>query len=93
MKIIGEAQTLRGMRWKNLWRPSNWMPVTLPVILAAVRYSEQTAISLELRGGLEGISHKLPKFKTSDWIVGIICILMLTFSIFQYKFETVLYLL
>jgi len=90
MRNIVEAQTLRGMQFKSMWKPSNWMPVTLPIILAAVRYSEQSAISLELRRGLNNPNYQLPKFRLSDWSVGTICILIVLFSIMQYHFEPVL---
>ena len=81
VKNIVEAQTLRGMQFKSMWRLSNWMPVTMPIIFATVRYSEQSAISLELRRGLDNPHYQLPKFGLSDWSVGIICILIMFFSI------------
>ncbi|MFC1562770.1 energy-coupling factor transporter transmembrane component T family protein [candidate division KSB1 bacterium] len=88
LKYIIEAQTLRGMQWKGMWRPSNWMPITLPIILAAIRYSEQSAISLELRCGLNNHYYRLPKFKIADWGVAITCALIIAFSIMQYSFPS-----
>ena len=85
MKLIVEAQTLRGMQWKSLWNPSNWMPVSLPIILSAMRYSEQMAISQELRGGAENRVYKSPRFGIYDWSVSIICIIIIVLSVMQYQ--------
>jgi len=87
IRIIAEAQTVRGMKWKNLWKPSQWLPFALPTVLSVMRYSEQMAISLELKGGIDNSTDKLPKFKLSDIMVGIICISIMIFSITQYKFK------
>ena len=73
LRAIMEAQRARGMQWKRMWRPSNWLPVALPVIIADMRYSEQTAISLELRGGMEREEAKLAPFTRADWIVVAVC--------------------
>ena len=73
IRTVVEAQRLRGMRWKNLWRPSSWLPLALPIVLATMRYSEQTAISLELRGGFGEISYPMPQFKMADWCVCFLC--------------------
>ena len=88
IQSIVEAQTVRGMKWKNLWRPSQWIPIALPVIIAAMRFSEQTAISVELRGGLDNEVYKLPRFKLFDWVVGSICIIVISISVYQYYFMT-----
>jgi len=85
IRIIVEAQTLRGMQWKNLWRPSHWMPLVLPVILASMRYSEQTAISIELRGGMDTPDTISPKFTLTDAAVCILCAAILAASIMQYS--------
>jgi energy-coupling factor transport system permease protein len=81
VRAIAEAQTARGMRWKNLWRPSRWIPVTLPVIMAAMRFSEQTAISIELRGGLDDSPHRLPRLTRADWLVGVVCAVIIGLSV------------
>ncbi len=85
IRIVFEAQTLRGMQWKNLWRPSSWMPLVLPVILASMRYSEQTAISIELRGGLDSPGAITPRFTIADSIASVLCVLIIIASILQYK--------
>ncbi|MEA1997421.1 MAG: energy-coupling factor transporter transmembrane component T [Gemmatimonadota bacterium] len=87
IRTIVEAQELRGMRWSSMWRPSSWMPVTIPMILAAMRYSEQCAVSLELRHGLEKSDYRLPHLAPADWVVGTACVLIIILSIAQYEFQ------
>ena len=84
IQTIVETQKLRGMQWRNMWRPSNWMPLALPVMLATMRYSEQTAISLELRGGLDPSPSTRRLFRGTDWIVLILCILLMAAAAMQY---------
>ncbi len=74
LQDIVEAQTARGMQWKNLWRPSSWLPLALPAVLAVMRYSEQTAISLELRGGAICPAERAKPFRYPDFIVSVLCI-------------------
>jgi len=84
LRDIVDAQRARGMRFSRMWRPSNWLPVVLPVVLAAMRYSEQTAISLELRGGMDHEDASLPSFATPDWIVTIASVLLAAASVVWY---------
>lgn len=83
-RAVIEAQTARGMRWTSLWRPSRWLPVTLPVILSVMRTSEQAAISLELRGGAEIPAGKHAPFTWTDRFVSAACLALIIFSIRQY---------
>lgn len=85
IRIIVEAQTLRGMQWKNLWRPGSWMPLVLPVILATMRYSEQTAISIELRGGMDSPGAIVARFTVTDAVVSVLCAVIMVASIMQYN--------
>ena len=84
LQAVVEAQRARGMRWQSMWRPSKWLPVALPVILAAMRYSEQTAVSLELRGGFEHENTALPRLTGSDWAVGLVCLVIVVASVVKY---------
>ena len=85
IQSIVEAQTLRGMRWKNLWRPSSWLPLALPVVLATMRYSEQMAISIELRGGMDVQVGGRKRFRATDWVVLAACVIIVVFSVSQYR--------
>ena len=85
IQAIAEAQTLRGMRWRNLWRPSDWLPLALPVILATMRYSEQMAISLELRGGIEVPVEAQRQLGFIDWIVLASCLAIIVLSVRLYQ--------
>ncbi|MEA2063478.1 MAG: energy-coupling factor transporter transmembrane component T [Gemmatimonadota bacterium] len=86
LRDILEAQTLRGMRWHSLWRPASWVPLAIPLILAAMRYSEQSAISLELRHGIGNPVYRLRKPALSDLCVAVLCAGIITYSIMQYSF-------
>ena len=81
LQAIVEAQTARGMRWRNLVRPSNWLPLALPAVLAVMRYSEQTAISLELRGGVICPAERAKPFRYPDFIASAICIALVVTGI------------
>jgi energy-coupling factor transporter transmembrane protein EcfT len=85
IQAIAEAQTLRGMRWRNLWRPSSWLPLALPVLLATMRYSEQMAISLELRGGMNVQIEAKRRLGIIDWIVLAFCIAIIALSVSMYR--------
>jgi len=84
IRSVIEAQRVRGMKLKNLWRPSHWIPVALPVILSVMRYSEQTAISLELRGGLRDENYNPMPFRLFDWIAGGLCFAIIVISVAHY---------
>ncbi len=84
-RAVAEAQTARGMRWRSLWRPSRWLPVALPVVLAVMRTSEQAAISLELRGGALIPVNAPARFTWADRLVGAACLALIVFSIGQYS--------
>lgn len=73
LQAVVEAQTVRGMRWRRCWNPGQWLPVALPAIIAVMRFSEQTAISLELRGGMICPDERTAPFRLNDWIAGGIC--------------------
>ena len=49
LKVI-EVQRCRGFETKKLLRPSNFLPLFIPVFLAQMRRSADLALSLELRG-------------------------------------------
>lgn len=49
LKVI-EVQRCRGFETKRLLRPSNFLPLFIPVFLAQMRRSADLALSLELRG-------------------------------------------
>ncbi len=85
LQAIAEAQTLRGMCWRNLWRPSSWLPLALPVVLATMRYSEQMAISLELRGGIDIPVEAKSRLGMIDWIVLAVCVAIITLSVSMYR--------
>lgn len=84
MQAIVEAQTMRGMRWRRLWRPSSWLPLAVPMLLSTMRYSEQSAISLELRQGFANKSQPLPRLAPRDWCVMVLCVALAVFSLSQY---------
>lgn len=83
-RSIVDAQRARGMQLKRLWRPSSWIPIALPVVLSAMRYSEQTAISLELRGGMQREEATLPPFGAADWLVSAVCVIAAAGSAYLY---------
>lgn len=85
IRTIVEAQTLRGMQFRNLWRPSNWLPLALPVVLATMRYSEQMAISLELRGGMDVPASAKQRFRPADWIVLAACVGIIVYAASRYQ--------
>jgi energy-coupling factor transport system permease protein len=85
IQAIAEAQTLRGMRWRNLWRPSNWLPLALPVVLATMRYSEQMAISLELRGGMDIPVEARKRLGFIDWLVLAACFTIIALTVRMYR--------
>jgi energy-coupling factor transporter transmembrane protein EcfT len=84
IQAIVEAQTLRGMQWRNMWRPSQWLPFALPVILSTMRYSEQMAISIELRGGIELPPHTTAHLRKTDFAMLIGCAVALVYAIHSY---------
>ncbi len=84
MQTIVEAQSLRGLRWRRLWRPSSWLPLAVPMLLSTMRYSEQSAISLELRRGLGNVSRPLPRLAGRDWCALALCLALAAFSLARY---------
>ena len=88
IQAIAEAQTLRGMRWRNLWRPSSWLPLALPVVLATMRYSEQMAISLELRGGMSIPVEARRRLGFVDWLVFAVCAAVIVISVKMFRMPT-----
>lgn len=82
LQAVVEAQTVRGMRWRRCWNPEYWLPVALPAIIAVMRFSEQTAISLELRGGMMCPGEKTAPFRVNDWIVGAVCVSLVVAGIY-----------
>ena len=57
---ILEAQRCRGYRLRRLWRPSAWLPLCLPLMVATLHRAEALAISLELRGFTTGVHALAP---------------------------------
>jgi energy-coupling factor transporter transmembrane protein EcfT len=69
------------MRWRRCWNPGQWLPVAIPAIMAVMRFSEQTAISLELRGGTIQENEKIKPFQIRDWTAGACCTALIILGI------------